>query len=1190
MIRFLAYPTEEPPMRRPALLACWLCVLTGLLLLAILGVPRPVRAAWPPDESKGPVNYSDPANWPNDPDYAGDWNLWSFLPPTVAQRAGVSDENRRLGSGLWADKAWAKTTGDRRVIISVLDSGAEWEDNDLVNKWYLNPGELSPPMAPCPGANGVTHDVNGDGYFNVQDYTTVRGGTLPTFSTVCDPRLRDVNGDNILDPQDLIAAFSDGKDDDGNGYVDDISGWDFFHNDNDPYDDTRYGHGTGEAHDSSNEGNNGRGDIGTCPDCSVRPLRVGDSFVTDSSMFAVAVLYAVDNGGCVIQEALGTLDNTPLSRAAMDYAYKNNVAIIASAADENSFHHNVPGTNNHTFYVHANVYDSDKWENANTFLNFNNCSNYGAQLLASAPAATCSSGATGITSGVAGLVYAAALKADLPAPTASDGSAVAGDDAMSPVRRVTAEEVYQVLKLGADDLYDPADATDPTKYPTKMGWDQRFGYGRINARTSVDMVMSGHLPPEVEIRSPQWFQVLYPDRTPHVVIDGRIRIARAMPNDTFDWVLEYAKGTEPDPTDFMQIAQGTMVTSAMDGALAMWDVSSLTVDNPTQGPPDNLTNRRLVTLRLRATMHSADPVRNGAVGEARRAVHIEHDPDLVAGFPIDLHGSGEMSPKIADLLGDGKHELVISDSAGLVHAFRADGSELPGWPAKVNLLPTLDPAGGASHASAPAFVKGGISADARSPTAFAPAIGDIDGDHKPEVVVASYNGWVYAFHGDGSTAAGWPFQIDRSTATKTDGDHILYEGILAAPALADFDGDGKLEVVVATMNALLYVLHGDGTPLASFNGGQPLVVWDTSLPDDPHADPHRKRDRIVSSPALGDLNGDGVPDIVLGTNENYDDVGRLYAVDGKTGAFLPGWPIQVTSHYVLPLVGSGVPNAPALADLDGDKVPEILVGGIGGGLRVYAASGMNYRAGNFGGTFPNSIKDYGAKSNATDEVTFTPVQSPSLGDLDDDGVLEAVQGTDTVEGLLGLSGGIRRDSQHLVSAWDTKTGAYKPGFPQAIEDWQFFSSPAIADIDGDGHSEAIQGSGGYWVHAFRADGTEPAGWPKLAGGWLVTSAAVGDLDGDGKVEVVMATRDGWLFAWHGGGPVAGRIDWPSFHHDLRNTGNFDVPLDIGGLKGGMTPTSSNGCGCRVSGRERGAGATTAAALALLAVALLRRRR
>ena len=55
--------------------------------------------------------------------------------------------------------------------------------------------------------------------------------------------------------------------------------------------------------------------------------------------------------------------------------------------------------------------------------------------------------------------------------------------------------------------------------------------------------------------------------------------------------------------------------------------------------------------------------------------------------------------------------------------------------------------------------------------------------------------------------------------------------------------DGKLDVVVATMNALVYVLGGDGKPLPTFNGGNPVIVQDPSLTDS--SDPQQIRDRIV---------------------------------------------------------------------------------------------------------------------------------------------------------------------------------------------------------------------------------------------------------------------------------------------------------------------------------------------------------
>ena len=54
-------------------------------------------------------------------------------------------------------------------------------------------------------------------------------------------------------------------DQDGNGYVDDFVGWDSYEDDNDPFDEVQYGHGTGEAEDSTGEVDNGAGGAGVCP-------------------------------------------------------------------------------------------------------------------------------------------------------------------------------------------------------------------------------------------------------------------------------------------------------------------------------------------------------------------------------------------------------------------------------------------------------------------------------------------------------------------------------------------------------------------------------------------------------------------------------------------------------------------------------------------------------------------------------------------------------------------------------------------------------------------------------------------------------------------------------------------------------------------------------------------------------------
>ena len=242
--------------------------------------------------------------------------------------------------------AWMATTGRPDVTIAVLDSGIKWNDPGLVvdlrYKTKLNKGEL-----PVPNHSGSTlvptdpsitcasyanaYDANGDGIFNLKDYA------CDSRINLSDPRRAGPSG--MFTPEDIVIAFSNGDDADGNGYKDDIAGWDFLDNDNNPFDDVQYGHGSGEARGGAGEVNNG-GNSSPCPNCMITPFRVGDSFVADANRFAQAAVYAVDNDFQIIQEALGTLNNTRLARQAVDYAYRHGVAVIASAADEAAQHHN----------------------------------------------------------------------------------------------------------------------------------------------------------------------------------------------------------------------------------------------------------------------------------------------------------------------------------------------------------------------------------------------------------------------------------------------------------------------------------------------------------------------------------------------------------------------------------------------------------------------------------------------------------------------------------------------------------------------------------------------------------------------------------------------------------------------------------------------------------------------------------
>jgi hypothetical protein len=152
-----------------------------------------------------------------------------------------------------------------------------------------------------------------------------------------------------------------------------------------------------------------------------------------------------------------------------------------------------------------------------------------------------------------------------------------------------------------------------------------------------------------------------------------------------------------------------------------------------------------------------------------------------------------------------------------------------------------------------------------------------------------------------------------------------------------------------------------------------------------------------------------------------------------------------------------------------------------------------------------------------------------------------------VDATLAISQGSpanRVDFQHLLGGWDAASGGWLPSFPIPVEGWQIPTAPTLADVDGDGRVEVIAGTSGYRLHAYREDGSEPRGWPKSTGGWLLASAAVGDVDGDHRLEVVAVTREGHLFVWDTPARASASLQWPSFRHDARNGGRYPRALPL----------------------------------------------
>jgi hypothetical protein len=830
------------------------------------------------------------------------------------------------------NRAWEITTGRPDTVISVLDSGILWnEDNpQLVNKLYLNRGELPVPCSAavatdCTTSFGTTlqdYDVTGDGVFNVKDYGA-------------DPRAHDFPDDmnDILDPGDLIRIFSDGLDQDGNGYTDDISGYDFFEHDNDPQDDVSYGHGTGEANDSTAEVDVA-GRISQCPNCMVMPLRVGDSFIADINRFAEAVVYATDNGASVVQEALGTLNHTGFAQTAVDYAYHRGVIVVASEADESAGHHNYPAALNHTMVVNSSTHYAQQGgvplQSPLSYVEFNGCTNFGGYTWSFIESSSCSSDATGQSSGQMGLLYSAARNA-----------IAKGKIAESPTGRpLSAEEAKQLFRVVSSDIdfatprcgvapdgqgggcgkannFDRQDPVPSQRFVTTPGWDQITGWGRPNVNDAVRLIMDGKIPPEPDITAPRWWRPLKTSGTVDIV--GSVGAPRA---PSYAYELQYAAHVQPPFYPFQEtwhtFATGAG-TAPMTGVLGTLDLGQVHEDianappdylekppftDPTspQHPEKNAFRVRLVVCAGVAkcpdeTESALD--HDPTVGIEQRQ-YFSFDRGTLKAYPRYLNADGAGSPAFEDITGDGHDEMIISDGNGYVHAYRTNGSEAPGWP--VHTDPIALPASGNN-----AFTRGDVATPVYAPVLLgSPTVADLNRDGRLEVSVAALDGKLYVWNFRGVPRSGFPVAInpdysveppcnqpgaipycDDYTGSSPDPSvhhdvrNDLYKpfhGFTVNPAAGNLDpSHAGLELVVGAGDTHVYAWHADGTPVP----GWPVLIGDpTKIASvDPvtheitYTDPSSVEPggKIVGGVSLGDVDGNGDLEVAVNVNEEYSE-------------------------------------------------------------------------------------------------------------------------------------------------------------------------------------------------------------------------------------------------------------------------------------------------------------------------------
>ncbi|MEM6725460.1 MAG: S8 family serine peptidase [Bacteroidota bacterium] len=178
-------------------------------------------------------------------------------------------------------------------------------------------------------------NVTADADIDMEDAWDIEQGSSDIIVAVLD------NGCKIDHPEFAGRIWTNpgevnsGSDTDNNGYADDINGWDFAYDDNDP--DDAYGHGTNVTGILAATGNNGIGYAGVDWNCQIMPIKIiNDDDFGFFTWWAEGIYYAVDNGADVINMSVVGYDFSSNLNAAVNYARNNGVLIVASAGNDDT--------------------------------------------------------------------------------------------------------------------------------------------------------------------------------------------------------------------------------------------------------------------------------------------------------------------------------------------------------------------------------------------------------------------------------------------------------------------------------------------------------------------------------------------------------------------------------------------------------------------------------------------------------------------------------------------------------------------------------------------------------------------------------------------------------------------------------------------------------------------------------------
>ena len=1066
----------------------------------------------------------------------------------------------------------------------------EPDDPLFHNQWYLNntgQGYLGVNRVPGDGNDTQvikygTEDADIDALeaFEAGDETTVPlVGIIDTGLDLDHPDL----ADNVWTNPGEIPG--NGTDDDHNGFVDDFYGWDFGDHfddnnqvveDNDPTD--YNGHGTHCAGIAAAVRDNAMGVSGINTPCKIMAIKVFPCGF--QSVCAKGIIYAADNGCEVINMSWGGSFPSKLIEDALDYAINKGVLAVAAAGNSGAEDYFYPASLPQVLTVGASNSD-DEVTAFSTYGEHIDVVASGEDIL-SLRADSTDMYAEGGASGVEPFVHIVNDVYYLADGTSMASPCVVGVAAyvLAASPGISVERLREIVEQSADDILYPYGGD--TLY--SPGWDIYSGHGRVNLNSALELT-SGRLakidyPYENAIVSgdvavigtasgdsfqnyvleygegyspEQWIEIVNSDlpvtndtlgvwstfgltgrytlrltvgdqneAVVHVVADNDIYVKITSPDDgdtvvslTQVWgytvapdfshyTLEYGYGESP--SFWIPIDSSTKMVA--DGLLGSWMVSFLAEDN--------------YSLRLSVQTSGGETYADTVVVSVGS---IASDS-----WSVDLVNFGSLSPAVGDIDGDGYDEIVVGvggpknwGRTGGVEVFTHEGTREMGWPRDTDKNMMSCPAlgdldgddiddivicceqqGVHAYLSASQDWIGAASAGGGHGSLATPLIADLENDGYAEVLTINDEGMVYAWRQDGQSVipgSSGVFAQTVSAATR-----------FPSLAVADLDGDGENEVIGAAARG------GCNPPPCSAAGG--IYVWDVE-------------GNLLLGPgdypeALTRVHGIAIANI----DENEDLEIIAFAVD-TTCAIVAAFKTDGTQATNYPIVledlvvgqwTSG--NHPAVADLDGDGILEIVVSvrGIGEG-RIYGWHEDGTPLGSIGsGGLLVSVKSPDAER-----------KREALSNL----------GSSMDEVMAAVSEMSEEELSSLLSTSDD------PVFASVAET---FGSPVLADVSGDGNLDIVARAGyflstGYQrLFAWDYEGNLIPGFPLYASAEpsMVShhpyTPLIADVNKNGKLNIVLGSSDlsryGLVFWELDTYYNSTKMHWPKYMHDKYNSGVF----------------------------------------------------